>query len=737
MTSARSVLRARGCASFTSRALACALSISGCCAPFVAAPLLSGCAPNAAAPSSQSAEIPVHRVVLYQNGVGYFERVGKVDGNVLTLQIRPSQINDILKSLTVIDRAKGRAVSVSLPLEENADRLLNELPEQVRNAGGLLEVLRVFRGAHVSVQGGKGSVAGRVIGVENLQTDAGDEVAADWRLSLKTAEGGVVVYPVADIRRVDLHDRTLSVGLERSLDVSLGEGGWKPIALSIRLAGEGPHDLLASYIVEMPRWKPAYRLVLDEGKAPLLQAWAAVDNVSGEGWSDVRLSLVSGSPISFKYNLHAPQYADRVDLTPVGLPRAEAPPPPEAPGMVRAEMLEKKAASRRKAASGAMDAKEEEASEYSYGDDEDAAGGFAPKPAPAPAAAEAVGISSEALLQQQGEEAEATRVGALFRYDVSDPVTIPDRSSTLVSIVNQRVKGQEVVYFRPELTTFAVQSHPYRAVKFTNGTGFTLEKGPITVYSSGTFVGEGFVERMESGVTSFLTFAIDGSVLLDTHGGSREEGLHLLRIQDGRIVSEVQEIQTTTYEVTNRHDEAVTAYIRSAKRSGWKLKNEIAGTVDTPEAMIVPLVVAGGKSAKVDVEWWRRAERTVAVDSRQVEDLFRVYLRGGKAPPKLAAALEEILKLKSEVNEATKEEQRLREQHDTLSRDQDRVRANLNTLRKTQGNHQLKADLARKLGTLEEELGKLSGQLVQLSEKRAELEAKMRALIGTISLESR
>jgi len=472
----------------------------------------------------------------------------------------------------------------------------------------------------------------------------------------------------------------------------------------------------------------------------LLQAWAAVDNVSGEGWSDVHLSLVSGSPISFKYNLHAPQYADRVDLTPVGLPRAEAPPPPEAPGMVRAEMLEKKAASRRKAASGPMDAKEEEASEYSYGDDEDSAGGFAPKPAPAPvapAATEAFGISSEALLQQQGEEAEATQVGALFRYDVSDPVTIPDRSSTLVSIVNQRVTGQEVVYFRPELTTYAVQSHPYRAVKFTNGTGFTLEKGPITVYSSGTFVGEGFVERMESGVTSFLTFAIDGSVLLDTHGGAREEGLQLLKIQDGRIVSEVQEIQTTTYEVTNRHPKAITAYIRSEKRSGWKLKNEVSGTVDTPEAMIVPLVVPGGKSAKVDVEWWRRAERTVAIDSRQVEDLFRVYLRGGKAPPKLAAALEEILALKAQVNTTLKEEQRLRAQHDTLSRDQDRVRANLNTLRKTQGNHQLKAELARKLGNLEEELGKLSGQLVALSEKRAEIEAKMRVLIGTISLDSR
>ena len=239
----------------------------------------------------------------------------------------------MLKSLTVIDQGSGRAVSASLPLEESADRQLGELPEQVRGAGGLLEVLRLFRGARVEIEGEHSSgVAGRVIGVENLQDDAGEQVAADWRVSLKTPDGEVIVYPVAQIRRLRLEDPTLSLGLERSLDVSLGEGGWKPIGLSIRLAGEPPHRILASYIVEMPRWKPAYRLVLSPGEKPLLQGWAVVDNVSGEHWQDVSLSLVSGTPISFKYNLHAPQYTERVDLTPAGLPRAAAPPPSEEAG---------------------------------------------------------------------------------------------------------------------------------------------------------------------------------------------------------------------------------------------------------------------------------------------------------------------------------------------------------------------------------------------------------------------
>src|SRR5688572_17493439 len=294
---------------------------------------LSGCSQHSTeAPFSGAAELPVTRVVLYQNGVGYFERAGSIDGNLLTLQIHPTQINDLLKSLTVIDAGTGRAVSVSLPLEQNADRILNELPEQVRNAGGVLEVLRVFRGAHVEISGQLGSVEGRVVGIENLETGSGEEVKADWRVSLKTDDDQIIVYPVKQITSISLYDKTLSIGLERSLDVSLGEGGWKPISVGIRLAGEVPHKLLVSYIVEMPRWKPAYRLVLGKDQKPLLQGWAVVDNVSGESWRDVRLSLVSGAPISFRYDLHSPQYTERVDLTPERAPLAVAPPPSEAPG---------------------------------------------------------------------------------------------------------------------------------------------------------------------------------------------------------------------------------------------------------------------------------------------------------------------------------------------------------------------------------------------------------------------
>src|SRR5690606_23954621 len=241
----------------------------------------------------------------------------------------------------------------------------------------------------------------------------------------------------------------------------------------------------------------------------------------------------------------------------------------------------------------------------------------------------------------------------------------------------------------------------------------------ITVYSEGTFVGEGFVERMQSGRTSLLTFAIDGNVLLDSHGGSREEGVALLRIVDGLIVSEMQRIESTTYEVKNKHAEPQRAFIRTPKRPGWTLREKPEGTVETPEAFVLPLSVPAKGEAKLEVELVQRVERNLAFDSTETMELFRVYLAGGKAPPTIAKSLKQVLELQSQVSDKRKEEARVRAQHEQLSRDQDRVRANLNVLRKTPGNEPLRNDLAQKLAKLETDLGKLSGRLVALSEEIA------------------
>jgi len=676
--------------------------------------------------SARGVEIPITRVVLYQNGVGYFERAGRLDGDVLRLQIRPTQINDLLKSLTVIDRSAGRAVSVSLPLETTGDQVLSELPEQVRSASGLLDVLRVFRGARVSIHGGKGVVTGRIVGVENMQAGAsGEDVEADWRLTLKTDDDKLRVYPVDSITRIDLSDRTLSVGLDQSLDVSLNEGNWKPIALSVGLVGTADHDLTASYIVEMPRWKPAYRLVVG-GDGLLVQGWAVVDNVSGEDWNGVKLSLVAGSPMSFIYDLHSPQFTRRPDLTPRGQEVAIAPPvdqPGWGGGGMATGSAGKKADNRGPMpprARPAPSAPRSEPDETAAADSDDG-GGYGGE-----------AEEYDQTLEQENEARVAgTSVGSLFRYDLTDPVTVPDRSSTLVAIVNKRVPGGDVVLFRPEEYG---QAHPYRAAMFRNDSGVTLEKGPVTIYAGGTFVGEGFIERMEKSATAFVSYAVDGNVDMTSRDGTRNEGVRLLKIVDGMVISEVLEIRSTTYDLDNRNPGAITAYIKTSRRTGWKLRNQPADTVVTPEALMVPVALPAQGKAELAIEWVHKVERRERFNSQISMNLLDVYLKSGKAPPEIAKKLAEAIKIKGEIDAVDKEAARVQKLYNDLAADQDRVRRNLKMLGETKGNDALRRELETKLAAQERDLGKLSGQRVQLSEQRADLDKKLTVLIQTITL---
>src|SRR5271169_5605767 len=63
--------------------------------------------------NESAAKLPVRRVVLYKNGVGYFEHLGRVRGSQnVHIDFTSAQLNDVLKSLTVLDLAGGRITGV-------------------------------------------------------------------------------------------------------------------------------------------------------------------------------------------------------------------------------------------------------------------------------------------------------------------------------------------------------------------------------------------------------------------------------------------------------------------------------------------------------------------------------------------------------------------------------------------------------------------------------------------------
>src|SRR6266404_3678347 len=64
--------------------------------------------------SSNTQTLPIRRVILYSNGVAYIERRGTVTGHAeVSLSFKQSQVDDVLKSMVVLDLGQGRIGAVS------------------------------------------------------------------------------------------------------------------------------------------------------------------------------------------------------------------------------------------------------------------------------------------------------------------------------------------------------------------------------------------------------------------------------------------------------------------------------------------------------------------------------------------------------------------------------------------------------------------------------------------------
>src|SRR5687767_10657839 len=71
-------------------------------AGFLLAAALAGCGPKHAS-FVKVDNVALGRVVVYRNGVAYYERRATVTGGVLTVSVPRDRVDDFLKSLTVVD----------------------------------------------------------------------------------------------------------------------------------------------------------------------------------------------------------------------------------------------------------------------------------------------------------------------------------------------------------------------------------------------------------------------------------------------------------------------------------------------------------------------------------------------------------------------------------------------------------------------------------------------------------
>src|SRR5258707_10007868 len=267
------------------------------------------------ASADSAANLPVRRVVLYKNGVGYFEHLGRVRGNqTVHVDFTSAQLNDVLKSLTALDLSGGHITGVDYNSEAPLGRRLATLRLALGEKPSMADFLAALRGARVEVRPATGpALAGRLLSVERKTRTAPNWTVETDEISLITDSGevrSIDLSPATSVRIAE-HDLQTEVGKYLGLIASARDQDVRRMTLST--TGSGERNLYVSYISEVPIWKTTYRIVLPAKaeKKPLLQGWAIVDNTVGEDWNDVELSLVAGAPHSFIQQLSEPYYGRR------------------------------------------------------------------------------------------------------------------------------------------------------------------------------------------------------------------------------------------------------------------------------------------------------------------------------------------------------------------------------------------------------------------------------------------
>jgi hypothetical protein len=700
------------------------------------------------AQSSAGQSLPLRRVTLYSNGVAYFERRGTVTGRAeINLSFKQSQVDDVLKSLVVLDLGRGRVGAVSYNSSAPPSARLNEIPFSIDSstngdaAGGLAGVLGQLQGARVAVTAVNRVVTGAVltIGERQLPTEKDKPPVKTHTLVITTDSGELQSFNLNDVRAIKLLDEGARQDITQFANASASARRRDAKTITVTSEGDGQREMVISYTIAAPIWKTTYRVVLDPEGSPFFQGWAVVDNISEEDWQDISLSLVSGTPVSFIQPIQNPLYRYRpvvpipqdLNLSPqvyeageVRLTQAEA-------GAVRLSgQLEELAAVANSARGGAKAAAETAQQQFSQQqfsrrkDLSSADNAIA-------VASLGANISGAIAGGESGVETAATgnEVGELFEYRVEQPVTVRRDRSALIPILQTKMDGERVSVYN-EATR---KDRPMHGVRLKNTSSLTLEGGSLTVIDGDAYAGEALIERLKSNEQRFISFGLDLGSLVTTKLKSERRPVFLVRAQQGVFEAHYHQTQKKTYTIINQTDKQRIVYVEHPYREGWKLSDD----TQKPASQTVNFYrfrVELKPRATVELPV---AETQALMDTYQLANLtsreVELFVTSNYIDAAMRAELEKLIDLKSRIGKENSRIEALDKEAEEIGDDQKRLRENISTLKNTNEAKQLVARYIAKAGEQETRLEQIAKEKRAaqdaLAKLTAEFDAAVRALV--------
>ena len=625
------------------------------------------------------APLPLERVVLFTSGVGYFEHGGTVAGDAtVEMQFAAEGVNDLLKSMVVLDRGGGPP-TVTYASRDPVTKTLGTFAVNLTDNPSLGDLLGRLRGQRVELDAAT-PVVGTIVGVEKRRVEAGKDQAIEKQFLTVLTADGLRTLALDAVSRVKLAEPRLQAELEKALAVLALAADNEKKGVRIAFSGAGDREVLVGYVQESPIWKTSYRLLLDADTAAtkaVLQGWAIVENTTDADWKDVRMSLVSGRPISFVMDLYQPLYVPR----PLVQPELYASLRPQLYGQGMDD------AAKQFAQAGRAD---NELSNRSLARREMAKAATPQRPASVAVATDGQAVAGAMISEGAGGAAgsffgtagaaqslaQGSDLGELFRYEIAKPVTLERQRSALLPIAAGEIEAERVAIYDERV----LAKHPLSGLRLKNTTSLHLMQGPVTVYDGqGGYSGDARIEDMAPGTERLVSYAIDLDVEVAPRVEGRPEEIVNVRLAKGTLFATRKLSREKVFEVKNSGRDQVTVLVEHPREGGWKLVKPESPSEKTRDRYRFAVAAEPGKPVTLEVAEEMPVEESHAITNLD-DDRILFYSRAKTTSPEVRQALAEVVRRKREIEQLVHDRQACEQEIATIDQEQGRIRGNMGAI---------------------------------------------------------
>lgn len=676
-------------------------------------------------------EVALGRVVVYRNGVAYYERRAKVVGGRLNVEVPRERVDDFLKSLTVIDAGSGKPLPVTIPRDTETHGPTLQMSLQLGETAPTDVVLTYVTESPawkpsyrvVVAPNGKVMIEGWAI-VDNTSGE-------DWKnvlVGVGSSSALAFRYDLWSVRQIE---REMLQAEERFAIAP-------PTAVS-------PYDA--------SRGGPAVMAELGDDEIPLPAGHPGANNESLATYDAEEASeviAVTGSTVERKSAVDRLTAVGRPKSAPQGRPASAADGDyGGAAGMNKPRDLDQR---RQREAQGdkklgnlsASILKGKQTIVIEGTADSNRAGaaerandranlvknqlisrGVDPARLRVvtkvePNLADRVRLTAEAAPSSGPSpgpqlSSDAPPVGE-SHFTSERPMTVARGSSVMVSMMRTETDG-DVVYLYDAESERGNARFAFRSVRLRNPTDSTLETGPVTVYGDGRFVGEGLTEPIPPKAHVVVPFALDRQIVVDKVSGESDRLSKLITLQRGVLKAEVQHIRRSTFTLSNRLRTPAKVYVRHTVPKGWNLMAPTPTSFERiGDAHLFEVTVPAEGKTTVEIAEATPIERTLDLSADVTLEMMKVFVEAPEPTAELRAQLRELLATHRTIVDTVQTQASLRQRLADYRARMDELHVQLVSLQAVKTGEDLMKNLKAKMRDISDRVQKTTITLVNNEE---------------------